>query len=110
MRLWQLEMFAAWRIKKYIKSAIADRRFIMASRNYCANVGEELEVWSNKLHELSGKIDRMASIDKYRLLPQIEELHIVMTEMDDRLCEVMTACPTVEALEKEESGMLGACC
>ena len=78
----------------------------MASRNYCVNVGEELEVWSNKLHELSGKIDRMASIDKYRLLPQIEELHIVMTEMDDRLCEVMTACPTVEALEKEESRTL----
>ena len=79
----------------------------MASRNYCSNVGEELEVWSSKLHELSRKIDRMPSIDKYRLLPHIEELHIVMTEMDDRLCEVMTACSTVEPLEKEESGMLG---
>ena len=48
----------------------------------------------------------MPSIDKYRLLPQIEELHILVTEMDDRLCEVMTACPTVEALEKEELNTL----
>jgi hypothetical protein len=79
----------------------------MASRNFCSNVGEELEVWSIKLHELSGKIDRMPSIDKYRLLPHIEELHILMTEMDDRLCELMTTCPTVEPLEKEESNMLG---
>jgi len=79
----------------------------MASRNYCSNVGEELEVWSIKLHELSRKIDHMPSIDKYRLLPHIEELHILMTEMDDRLCEVMTACPAVEPLEKEESIMLG---
>jgi hypothetical protein len=89
---------------------IAGRRFVMASRNYCSNVGEELAVWSSRLHDLSGKIDRMPSIDKYRLLSQIEELHIIMTEMDDRLCEVMTACPSVERLEKEESGLLGACC
>ena len=82
----------------------------MASRKYCSNIGEELEVWSGKLHDLSGKIDKMPSIDKYRLLSQIEELHIIMTEMDDRLCEVLTACPAVEPLEKEEPGMLGACC
>ncbi len=79
----------------------------MASKYFCSNVGEELEVWDNKLHELSRKIDRMPSLDKYRLLPHIEELHIIMTEMDDRLCDVMTACSTVEPLEKEESSMLG---
>ena len=82
----------------------------MASRNYCSTVGEELEVWSSKLHDISRKRDRMPSIDKYRMLSQIEDLHILMTEMDDRLCEVLTVCPSVEPLEKEESGMLGACC
>lgn len=68
----------------------------MATREFCANVSEELEVWSNKLHELSGRIDRIPSIDKFRLQPYIEELHIIMTELDDRLCEMVTACPTVE--------------
>jgi len=92
--------------KEYIKPAIAGRRFVMASIKYCSNIGEELEVWSSKLHELSRKIDVMPSIDKYRLLPQIEELHILVTEMDDRLCEVMTACPTVEALDKGELNTL----
>jgi hypothetical protein len=79
----------------------------MASRNYCSSVGEELEVWSSRLHELSGKIDVLPSIDKYRLLPHIEELHIVMTEMDDRLCDLMTACPTVKPLDQEELGISG---
>ena len=79
----------------------------MASRNFCSNIGEELEVWSGKLHDLSRKIDKMPSIEKYKLLPHIEELHIIMTEMDDRLCSLMTECPTVEPLEKEDSGMLG---
>jgi hypothetical protein len=80
----------------------------MASRDYCANIVEELEVWSGRLHELSGKIDRVPSIDKYKLYPLIEELHIIMTEMDDRVCDAMTSCSTVEGLhEKEVAGLTG---
>ena len=75
----------------------------MATREYCANMAEELEVWSTKLHDLSDKIDRIPSIKKYHLQPVIEELHIVMTELDDRLCEMFTSCSNVEgftAMEK----------
>ena len=67
----------------------------MASRDYCANVAEELERWSERLHSLSDEIDRIPSIDKYRMLPQIEQLHILMTELDDRLCDLVDSCPTV---------------
>lgn len=74
----------------------------MATRDYCSSVSAELEGWSEKLHKLSSEIDRIPSIDKYRLLPQIEELHIIMTELDDRLCDLMTACPTVERLDTME--------
>ena len=35
-----------------IELAIADRRFVMASRVYCSSVAEELEFWSGRLHEL----------------------------------------------------------
>lgn len=69
----------------------------MASRDYCVNVAEELERWSVKLHGLSDEIGRIPSLDKYRLLPQIEQLHIIMTELDDRLCDLLGSCPTVEA-------------
>jgi hypothetical protein len=68
----------------------------MASRDYCSNVAEELESWSVRLHDLSDEIDRIPSIDKYRMLPQIEQLHILMTELDDRLCDLLDSCPTVE--------------
>jgi hypothetical protein len=77
----------------------------MATKEYCSNVAEELEVWSERLHELSGKIDRMPSIDKYKMYPLIEELHIIMTEMDDRLCEAMAECATLEGpFRKEDAG------
>ena len=74
----------------------------MASREYCSSVSEELEYWSDRLHEVSDKFDSVSSIDKYKLQPEIEDLHIVMTEMDDRLCEMMTSCSTAERLQGRE--------
>ena len=74
----------------------------MANRDYCSNVSEELAEWSERLHKLSSDIDRIPSINKYRLLPQIEELHIIMTELDDRLCDLMNACPTADTLDTME--------
>lgn len=76
----------------------------MATRDYCSSVGAELVPLSERLHKLSNDIDRIPSINKYRLLPQIEELHIIMTELDDRLCDLMTACPTVERLDTLDDG------
>lgn len=74
----------------------------MASREYCSSIEEELEYWSNRLHQLSNKFEQVPSIDKYKVLPHIEELHILMTEVDDRLCDVMRSCSTVEGLKEEE--------
>jgi hypothetical protein len=75
----------------------------MASRVYCTSVATELTKWSEKLHKLSGDIERIPSIDKYRLLPQIEELHMIMTEMDDRLGDLVDACESIEVGGKKET-------
>ena len=74
----------------------------MATREYCSSVADELEYWSIRLHELSSKFDKVPSIDKYKVLTHIEELHILMTEVDDRLCDMMTSCSTVGPITEEE--------
>lgn len=74
----------------------------MASRYYCSHVAGELEYWSERLHKLSSAIERIPSIDKYKLQPQIEELHIILTELDDRLCNLVDACDTVEEVGNSE--------
>lgn len=74
----------------------------MATRAYCEHVSPELQIWSNKLHALSEKIDRLPSIEKQKLFPQIEELHIIITELDDRLADMTSSCSTVdESLESD---------
>ena len=72
----------------------------MASREYCTNVSLELEGWSDKLHKLTSDIDRLSTGEKYRLFPQIEELHIILAELDDRLCGLMHSC----SVSDEEGG------
>jgi hypothetical protein len=74
----------------------------MASRSYCSNVAEELASWSEKLHDLSSRIDAMPTGAKQRLLSQIEGLHIIMTELDERLCAMLDSCPTVESMSEIE--------
>ena len=74
----------------------------MARKEYCSDVSDELEYWSGRLHELSDKFERVPSIDKYKLQPQIEDLHIMMTELDDRLCDMLHSCGSVERIREEE--------
>jgi hypothetical protein len=80
----------------------------MATKYYCSNVAGELELWSRRLHKLSSEIDGIASIDKYKLQPQIDQLHIIMTELDDRLCDLVNACDSVESFDSlEEKKLVG---
>ena len=80
----------------------------MASQYYCSNVAGELEFWSRKLHKLSSEIDGIPSIDKYKLQPHIDQLHILMTELDDRLCEMVMSCESVESFDSVEEVKSGS--
>jgi hypothetical protein len=68
----------------------------MASQVYCSNVAVELKSLSDKLHKLATDIDHIPSIDKYKLTPHIQDLHIIMRELDDRICGLLCACDTME--------------
>jgi hypothetical protein len=86
-----------------------DRRCAMASIYYCSSAAGELEVWSQRLHELSSEIERIPSIDKYKLQPQIDALHIITIELDDRLCDLMNSCESIETLDSvDETDSQGA--
>jgi hypothetical protein len=74
----------------------------MASRDYCADASMELKCVLDKLQKLSSKIEHVPSIDKYKLLPEIQELNIIITELNDRIREMDTSCSTVERFSQRE--------
>ena len=74
----------------------------MASRDYCSSVAEELTNWSERLHDLAGEIDSLPTGDKQRLFSQVEGLHILVTELDQRLCEMMDSCSIAAPMSEVE--------
>jgi len=73
----------------------------MNTREFCSNLDKELTGWRQRLLEVSQKFDDIPSIDKYRLTTQIEGLHILLTEMEDRINFLKTTCLTGEWFEGE---------
>ena len=76
----------------------------MKSLDICCDMDRELSSWRNRLHEVSEKFDQEPSINKYKVQPQIEGIHILQTELDDRLDELRRECAfTGSRLEKKAS-------
>ena len=92
----------------------------MKSLDYCCEMDKELSSWRNRLHEVSEKFDSEPSINKYKLQPQIEGIHILETELDDRLSELRQECGFTESSFEEKLNLLegqvynylesGCCC
>ncbi|MEW6219341.1 MAG: hypothetical protein AB1634_07350 [Thermodesulfobacteriota bacterium] len=68
----------------------------MNTAEFCTSLNMELNGWREELAKVSGQFDRAPSIDKYRVSPQIEGLHILLAELDARITELKTTCPTGE--------------
>ena len=64
----------------------------MKSSDCCCETDSELSSWRNRLHEVAEKFDREPSVNKYKLQPHIEGIHILQTEIDDRLEELRRVC------------------
>ena len=60
----------------------------------CKAVEVELAVWKAKFLDVSRKFDHLASSEKERILPNVADLHIFQTELEDRIEELKNDCPT----------------
>ena len=79
----------------------------MKLEEYCENVETELTNWRKKLSDMDNKIQKLSCGEKEKMLGNIEELHIIMAELDDRIHELETSCPTEWSPHREEiSGKL----
>lgn len=66
----------------------------MDVKDYCSNVDMELMAWKAKLYNVIRQIDKLPTGDKQRMYEKVNGLNILMTELDDRLDQLRTSCPT----------------
>ena len=70
--------------------------------DYCKGMEIELTAWKAKLYDLMRKVDKLGTAEKEKILANVEDLHIFVTEMSDRIEQLKNECPTEWSPQKKE--------
>ncbi len=74
----------------------------MEVKDYCRNVEMELTLWKSKLYDVIRKMDKASTGNKDKMYEDINGLHILLTELEDRLDSLRTSCPTEWSPERKD--------
>ena len=74
----------------------------MDVKDYCQGVQAELTGCKAKVYDVVRKIDKMPSRDKENMVPQVNELHMIIEELTDRIDRLNNECPTQWGPDKIE--------
>ena len=64
----------------------------MKARNCCKTMQAELTAWKANVYDIVRKIEELPGGEKDRILPNIEDLHMLISEMDDRIEYIRDNC------------------
>ncbi len=71
---------------------------------YCDSLVAELSVWKAKAYDVVRRLDKLSSGDKSKFADQVNDLHIYIEELENRIGRLRTECPTdwkADAIEME---------
>ena len=66
----------------------------MDVQDYCKGMEMEMTTWKAKLYDVMRKVDKLGSAEKEKVLPNIEDLNMLLEEMSDRVQKLKTECPS----------------
>ncbi len=70
--------------------------------DYCKNMEMEMTTWKAKLYDVTRKVDQLGSAEKEKILANVEDLHMLLEEMSDRVENLKTECPSDWSPMKKE--------
>jgi hypothetical protein len=74
----------------------------MQVKDYCKNLDIELTLWKAKLYDVLRKMDELPTEKKQRMYEEVNGLHIVMSELDERIDKLRTECPLAWKPDQKE--------
>jgi hypothetical protein len=74
----------------------------MDVQDYCKGMETEMTAWKAKLYDVMRKIDKLGTAERVKVLPNIEDLHMLLEEMTDRVQNLKTECPSDWSPVKKE--------
>ena len=64
----------------------------MKARNCCKTMEAEVTAWKANVYDIARKMEELYGGEKEKILPHIEDLHILIAEMDDRIEQIRENC------------------
>ena len=64
----------------------------MKARNCCKTMEAEVTAWKANVYDIARKMEELPSAEKEKILPHIEDLHMLIAEMDDRIEQIRENC------------------
>ena len=66
----------------------------MDVKDYCSGLQSELTGWKAKIYDVVRRLDKMSSGDKAKAVPHVNELHMILEELSDRIERLNRECPS----------------
>ena len=64
----------------------------MNAINCCKTMEAEVTAWKADVYDIARKMGELSGGEKEMILPQIEDLHMLIAEMDDRIEQIRENC------------------
>lgn len=64
----------------------------MKAVNCCKTMEMELTAWKAIIYDIARKMEKLPGSDRAKVLPNIEDLHILVEEMDSRIEDIREKC------------------
>jgi len=62
--------------------------------SYCDDLATELGGWKAKANSVVGRLDKVSSGDKEKVIDQVRDLHMFVEELENRITGLKLECPT----------------
>ena len=74
----------------------------MELQDYCLYVQTELSGWKNKVNNVKKRFDKLDTADKGAIVSQVNDLHIIVEELGERIFKLEKECPGEWHPQREE--------
>jgi SMC interacting uncharacterized protein involved in chromosome segregation len=70
--------------------------------DYCKGIEIELTAWKAKMYDLTRKVEALGTKEREKVLPNIQDLHILISDMSERIEQLKNECPTEWTPQKKD--------
>ena len=74
----------------------------MDALDFCKGIEMELTAWKAKVYDAIRKIETLSSGDREKVLPNIQDINIIVTELEDKIESLKTECPSDWSPQKKD--------